>query len=96
MARIYNSIAPNMIGDGQEKILETDDGKEYVIRNSIAPNMIGDGYELEIEEIGRSTGTATKEQLKETNIRCFLYFLGITAIWVGILLLPIIIMKLMV
>ena len=55
MAKIRNSMAPNMYGKGQEKILTLDNGDEYIIRNSMAPNMYGDGNEQEIVKKNSST-----------------------------------------
>lgn len=52
MAKIKNSCIPNMFGDGYEKLLTLDDGREFKIRNSMVPNIFGDGHEQEVIEIG--------------------------------------------
>ena len=51
MARIKNSMFPNIHGDGHEKIITMDDGNEYVLKNSMFPNIHGDGYEQELIKI---------------------------------------------
>lgn len=48
MARIKNTMAKNIYGDGYEQEITLDNGEQYIIRNSMAKNIYGDGYEKEI------------------------------------------------
>ena len=50
MAKIENSFARNLYGDGYEKIITMDDGRQYTVKNSFARNLYGDGYEQVIIE----------------------------------------------
>lgn len=68
MATIKNSHVPNMFGDGYEKILTLDDGREFTIKNSCVPNMFGDGYKQEIIENKKETSHKLSRRNKPSDI----------------------------
>lgn len=76
MIKIRNTGIPNVFGTGNEKEIELDNGKKYILRNTGIPNVFGDGYEQEIEEIHSNplSGYSGAMTLKD---RLVLIFVGI-------------------
>jgi len=88
MARIKNSIVPNLFGGGQEQIISMDDGSEYRIKNSIVPNVWGTGNEQIIEQTqspyinnySSSNRYAGKPEPEHFGLKVLLALIGLAAI----------------
>ena len=78
MAKIKNSSARNIYGDGYEQEITLDNGEQYIIKNSSARNIYGNGYEKEIvkKETNRSDNS-----FQEFIINLILGLLGLGFLW---------------
>lgn len=60
MARIKNTCAKNLYGDGYEQEITLDNGEKYIIKNTCAKNLYGDGYEKEIVKADNAYGSESE------------------------------------
>ena len=76
MAKIKNSVIPNIYGDGNEKILTTDNGEEYRISNSAIPNIYGDGQEINVKKV-KSNKSNEPKSLSMIIVNLILVVIGL-------------------
>lgn len=76
MAKIKNSMVPNIYGDGNEKILTTDDGEEYRISNSAIPNIYGTGQEINAKKV-KSNKSNEPKSLSIIIVNLILVIIGL-------------------
>ena len=82
MAKIRNTMAPNMYGEGNVKEVTLDNGEKYIIRNTMAPNMYGDGNEQEIIKADDYYNSSNGDSLWIDLILLIVSLIGIGILWI--------------
>lgn len=78
MAKIRNTSARNIYGDGYEQEITLDNGEQYIVKNSSARNIYGDGYEKEIVKKGTNS---SDNSFQEFIVNLILGLLGLGFLW---------------